>query len=188
MTRTSQRGLKICGALTAIVVVILIIVITTLSLTIFKLKRPEITAHSAGIQNFQFNLFPPSLNATLDVVFTINNPNYGSFEFTNSTGNVYYHGVIVADVPVQEGFVPARGTFNTTSLVDIMGDEVISNPNFSNDLEAGSFNLTSEVVLPGRMKMLKVLNLHAKAYITCNISVFLHPINTLYKCESNIKL
>ncbi|XVE91764.1 hypothetical protein REPUB_Repub01dG0039600 [Reevesia pubescens] len=43
--KTSRRGLKICCGVAAIFIVIIAIVVTTLALTIFKPKNPEITVY-----------------------------------------------------------------------------------------------------------------------------------------------
>lgn len=187
--KTSRKGLKICGIVTAIFIAILVIVITTLSLTIFKPKDPDITASPAGLRNISFSSFlNVTLNVTIDMLVTIDNRNYGSFKFLNSTAYINYRGDIVAEVPLEEELVPARGKINMTTSADIEAEKLISNPNFWNDVEAGSLNMTSIATLHGRVKVFKIFKLHARAVSSCNITIWIDTLSLESKCRSKIKL
>ncbi|KAL5865150.1 hypothetical protein ACOSQ3_002664 [Xanthoceras sorbifolium] len=184
-----RRGLKICCVVSAIVLVALIIVVTTLSLTIFKPKRPEITAHPIGLQNVNFTLFPTvSVNATLDMVITIGNRNYGSFKFENSTAYMEFHGETVAEIPIEAGLVPARGKLNFTTSAEVMGDKLVENSFFLGDVGTGWLNFTSTATLHGKVRLLKIFKLHATAFSSCDISVWIATQNVESKCTSELKL
>lgn len=187
--KTSRRGLKICCGATAIFLVIVIIILTTLSLTILKLKQPIIDAKPVGVQNIQFSLFPSAtLNVTLNMLITIENRNrIGSFKYKNATAYVHYRDSIVAEVPIQADFVPARGKVNMTTSVDLMGETILSNPNFMSDVASGSLNMTSIASLHGRVSILNFLKLHAMALSTCNISCFILTKTIDSKCKSKMK-
>ncbi|KAF2292201.1 hypothetical protein GH714_016159 [Hevea brasiliensis] len=146
--KCSRRGLKICCGVTAIFLIILAIIFTSLALTIFKPKEPKIIAQPVGFDNFQAGNM--TVNATLSMVITIENPNYGSFKFSNSTGYVNYHGELVAEIPIKGDFVPAHSKVNITTSADLMADKLIENPYLLEDLLAGSLNFTSTAVLHGK--------------------------------------
>ncbi|KAB2610614.1 hypothetical protein D8674_018646 [Pyrus ussuriensis x Pyrus communis] len=164
--KTSRRGLKICCGATAIFLVIVIIILTTLSLTILN----------------------ATLNVTLNMLITIENRNrIGSFKYKNATAYVHYRDSIVAEVPIQADFVPARGKVNMTTSVDLMGETILSNPNFMSDVASGSLNMTSIASLHGRVSILNFLKLHAMALSTCNISCFILTKTIDSKCKSKMK-
>ncbi|KAK9285674.1 hypothetical protein L1049_024873 [Liquidambar formosana] len=185
----SRRGLKICCGVTAIFLIIVVIISVTLSLTIFKPKQPQVTAHPTSLENIQFTVVPvPSLNITLGMMVSIENQNYGSFKYKNTTAYVNYHGALVAEVPMEHDKVPARGKVNITTSVEIMGDKLISSPYFWDDVAAGCLNLTSMATLHGKVSVLKILKIRATAFSTCEISVFVQSQNIKSNCQSKIKL
>ncbi|KAJ4828036.1 hypothetical protein Tsubulata_045674 [Turnera subulata] len=186
----ARRGLKICCGVATISILIIAIVFTSLAFTVFKPKQPDITATPTGLQDIQFTIFPNvTLNVTLDMLVTIDNPNHiGSFKFENSTAYVNYHEVVVAQVPIEQHLVPAHSKINITTFVDLMGDKMIGNPHFMDDFLAGSFNLTSTAQLHGKVNILKILNLHATAYSTCEISVFISSQDIVSNCKSKIRV
>ncbi|BFG26153.1 hypothetical protein CerSpe_124270 [Prunus speciosa] len=187
--KTPRRGLKICCGITAIFLVIVVIVLTTLSLTLFKPKDPKINAKPVGLENIQFSLFPNvTLNVTLGMLITIENRNYGSFKYKNSTAYVHYRNSVVAEVPIEGELVPARGKINMTTSVDLKGETIISNPNFMADVTSGSLNMTSTASLHGKVSLLKIFKFPATAFSTCDISFFILTKSIDSKCTSKIKL
>ncbi|KAI5599596.1 hypothetical protein BDE02_02G206300 [Populus trichocarpa] len=186
---TRMRGFKICCGVTTIFIIILVAIFTTLALTVFKPKNPSIIANPVGLENIQFGGSPNvTLNVTLGMVVTIDNPNYGSFKFTNSTAYVDYHGVIVAEVPIQADLIPAHSKVNITTSVDLMADELIKNPYFFQDLIAGRFKFVSTSSLHGKVEVIKILKLHATALSTCDITLFVTSLSIDSSCKSEIKL
>lgn len=187
--KTPRKGLKLCCIVTAIFVAILVTVITTLSLTIFKPKDPDITVSPAGLSNISFSPFPNvAVNFTIDMVVTIDNRNYGSFRFQNSAAYINYRGEVVAEVPLEEELVPARGKVNMTTSADIDAGKLLSNPNFWNDFEAGSLNLTSIAKLHGLVEVFKIFKLHARDVSTCSITIWIGNLSLESECMSKIKL
>lgn len=187
--KKSRRGLKICCGVTAIVLLIVVVALVILSLTIFKPKQPEITAKPIGLEDIQFSMIPVvSLNVTVSMMVTIENRNYGSFKYRNSTAYVTYHGATVAEIPIEPDTVPSRGHINTTSNVEIMGDKLVSSPYFWEDVTAGTLNLTSAATLHGKVSVFKFLKLHATAFSTCDISVFIQSRDFKVTCKSKVKL
>ncbi|KAI3412675.1 uncharacterized protein J3R85_017012 [Psidium guajava] len=186
----ARRGLKICCFGSAVFLAILAIVIVTLSLTIFKPKQPEITVQPIAVENVQLNV--TANNVTLDValsmVVTIDNPNYGGFQYRSTIGYVTYHGSTVAEVPLKHNKIPPRAKVNITTSTDLIAIKLISNPTLWEDVASGYLNFTSTATLPGKVSMAKIFKFHATAYSTCYILFHIQSQAMDTKCYSRIKL
>ncbi|KAH1218774.1 Late embryogenesis abundant protein [Glycine max] len=154
----ASRGLKICLAVSLLLLIIFTIAIVTLFMTIFKPKNPEITVHPVGLEDFQSSFSPNlTLNVTLGMIITIRNPNYGSFQYINSTSYVKFHDTVVAEVPIEAELVPARSQINVNTSADFMVAKLINDPNFLSDVLGGTLNFTSTIALPGKARTTFVL-------------------------------
>ncbi|KAF7140031.1 hypothetical protein RHSIM_Rhsim06G0159600 [Rhododendron simsii] len=145
--KSFPKGLKICCAATFVLLIVFTTVCVTLYFTMFKPKQPQVTAHPVSLENIEVQIFPFRLNVTIGLVITINNRNYGSFKYKNSTSYIEYHGTNVAEVPIEGETVPARRKLNLSTHANVAADKLITNSHFLSDLIAGSFNLTSKATL-----------------------------------------
>ncbi|KAE8075734.1 hypothetical protein FH972_014426 [Carpinus fangiana] len=127
-------------------------------------------------------------NYTFSTVISIENPNYGSFLFKNTTAYVNYHGDLVREAPIGGRHVPARVELNLTTSVSLVPRRLLNNSLFLGDLAAERFNLTSTATLPGKVNLLKIFKLHATVYNRCNISIFVHSRSVESICETKLKL
>ncbi|KAL2981440.1 hypothetical protein AAZX31_13G289900 [Glycine max] len=185
----ANKGLKFCLIVSLLFLIIVTIVIVTLFFTVFKPKDPNITVHPIGLEHFDFSLLPNiTANVSLGMVITIENPNYGSFEFTNSIGYINFHDTVVGEVPIGAELVPAHGQINVNTWANFMVAKLISVPKFWSDVLSGTLNFTSTSSLPGIARMFKIFKLKATAYSSCNISLRIVPRNVDTKCISKIKL
>ncbi|KAI4305123.1 hypothetical protein L6164_028509 [Bauhinia variegata] len=188
--KTSHRGLKICLGVSALFTLIFTTVIVTLIFTIFKPKDPIITIHPVDFENINQLSFASNvtLNVTLDVDIIIQNPNYASFKYHNSTAYVNYHDLVVSEVPIKAQFIPARSKINLTTSADFMVGKLIENPNFWLDFANGTLNFTSMATLPGKVTMLKIIKFNGTVNNRCDISVNISSKAVESKCLSKIKL
>ncbi|XP_058217541.1 uncharacterized protein LOC131328642 [Rhododendron vialii] len=146
--KSSRKGLKICCGTTFVLLIVLAFVSVTLYFTMFKPKQPQVTAHAVSLENIEVQIFPAfSLNVTIGLVVTINNRNYGSFKYQNSTSYIDYHGTNIAEVLIEGGTVPARRKYNLSTYANVAAGKLITDSHFLSDLIAGSFNLTSTATL-----------------------------------------
>ncbi|KAF7140345.1 hypothetical protein RHSIM_Rhsim06G0159500 [Rhododendron simsii] len=146
--KSFRKGLKICCCTTFVLLIVLAIVCVTLYFTMFKPKHPQVTAHPVSLENIEVQIFPAFiLNVTIGLVVTINNRNYGSFKYQNSTSYINYRGTNIAEVPIEGGTVPARRKFNLSTYANVAADKLITNSHFLSDIIAGSFNSTSTATL-----------------------------------------
>lgn len=183
----SRKGLKICCGVTALIIIILIVVAIILFFTVFKPKQPDVTLRSVNLQNIKFFPFPFLLNVSLGITVIVDNPNYGSFKYEDSTTYVTYHGTEIAEAPIEHDTIPARGTHDISTNVVIEGDKMILNPSFPGDLAAGVFNFTSLTTLHGKATALKIFKIKVKSINTCDMSLVPVSGNVTAVCTSKIK-
>lgn len=184
----SRRGLKICCGVTALIIIILLVVAIILFFTVFKPKQPDISIQSVTLQTIRFFPLPFFLNVTLGITVLVDNPNYGSFKYKDSTTYVTYHGTDIAEAPIEHDTIPARGTHDISTDVVIEGEKLIFSPSFPNDSLAGVFNFTTTTTLHGKATALKILKMKVKSINTCNISLVPLSQNVTTVCISKIKL
>lgn len=186
-----SRVLKLCCGLSTLFLIISVAVLTTLSLTVFKPKQPVITAHTVGLENLHFPIFPgghTEVNITIEMVITIDNPNYVSFKYGNTTAYVTYHETNVAEFAIEEHLVHAHANLTVTTSADFMLSKLISSPYFLNDFSSGCLNLNSTATLNGQASLLKIFKLHFRALSSCEILFFIHSKHVESKCKSKLKL
>ncbi|KAJ4703180.1 Late embryogenesis abundant protein [Melia azedarach] len=188
-SKRSCRGLKVCCGVTAILLISLLTVLIVLLLTLFKPKEPKITSEPPTLENFDLIFFPViELNMTLGIVVTVDNRNYGSFKYKNSTAYVSYHGIVVAEAPIEDGKIPARGKHNISTSITVFADKLASNSNFLGDSFSGVLNFSSTTTLRGKVSMLKFFNIKASSYSSCDISIFIQKQSIDSVCKSKVRL
>ncbi|KAH9796467.1 LEA 2 domain-containing protein [Citrus sinensis] len=187
--KRSSKCLKCCCGITSILLIIVLIVLTILFFTLFKPKEPKITAKPVDLEKINLLFFPTiQLNVTLGVVVTVDNRNYGGFKYQNGTAYVSYRGVVVAEAPVEDGRIPARGKQNISSSLTIFADKLISNSNFLGDILSGVMNFSSTTTLHGEVIVLKYFKQKATSSSSCDISIVLQSQIIDSVCESKVEL
>lgn len=188
----SHRDLKICCGVTILRFIIVLTVLVALSLTILKPKQPQVTPLPVTLEKFELvPSLPPILNVTLGIVVTINNRNYGSFKYVDTTAYISYRGNVVAEAPIEHGTIPSRGKHNISTSTEISSDKFLSNPYFLTDVLVGNLNFTSSSTMHGKVRVFEFLKIKATTFTTCDIAVFFHDlamINTYSSCQSHIDL
>ncbi|XP_027910026.1 uncharacterized protein LOC114169186 [Vigna unguiculata] len=180
-----QRGLRICLCVSSLVILVAAILI--LIFTIFKPKDPSVFVNPVDLENFQV-LSPNSSGAPLNLVITIQNPNYASFKNRNGSGYLKYGDTIIAEIPLESRLFPARSTTNVSTTANIQTEKLLKDPNFMVAVEGGAFNMTSEAKLSGKVRMAKIIRLKAKVYLSCTISLNISAFQTASTCISKLKL
>ncbi|KAL3511301.1 hypothetical protein ACH5RR_030702 [Cinchona calisaya] len=187
-TRKTPRGLKICCGITTVLLIAIIVVALVLFFTILKPKNPKITTESVTLDYIKYEPIPIfHLNITLSIVITVDNRNYASFKYENSTVFVTYRGIPAAQGPIQQDTIPARAKHDIGTSVVIVVDNFSSNPDFLGDFTSGSLNFTSTTFLHGKATVLKLLKIKVSTYTTCDISVFINFQNASSVCQSKVK-
>ncbi|KAG8385710.1 hypothetical protein BUALT_Bualt03G0073500 [Buddleja alternifolia] len=160
----------------------------TLYFTILKPKQPKLTTKEVTIQHLTLILSPFHLNFTLGITVNVDNPNYGSFKYDNTTAYITYRDATpVAEAPIEADTLPARGQHDISTAVPVVMDSLITNPYFVADFFAGCLNFTSSSTFKGKATVLKFMKIKATTYSTCNISVYVVAQNVSSVCRSQIK-
>ncbi|KAL0305903.1 UNVERIFIED_CONTAM: hypothetical protein Sradi_6007600 [Sesamum radiatum] len=180
------RALKICCFATAIVIATLLAAMLIIYLTMLKPKQPKITTQEVTLKSFNGMLNPLHLNVTLGILVTVDNPNYGSFKYDNTTAYVTYHGTPAAEAEIEEDTIPARGKHDVSTNVLVNVDNLMTNYYFQEDFASGCLNFTSSMTLHGLAKVLNFLKIKATAYSTCDISVYVQTQNASSVCRSKL--
>ncbi|KAK6932347.1 hypothetical protein RJ641_001971 [Dillenia turbinata] len=113
--------------------------------------KPKVTAQPVTIKGFNSVVWPLlSLNVALGIAITIDNPNYGSFKFKESTAYINYHRTIAGQAPIAADKIPARGKHNMSTFADVFVDQLITSGDFRTDFFSGVVNFTSTATLYGK--------------------------------------
>ncbi|OIW05934.1 hypothetical protein TanjilG_07210 [Lupinus angustifolius] len=186
-TVTTKQRLKICFAVSALFFIIVATVIVTLTFTTFKIKDPDVSLRPVGLENFQF-FTPNSTIEPLSMLITVVNPNYGRFKSINSIGYLNYRHNVIAKVPFEKIVIPAHSKINVSTTAGIVTKKLMSDPKFWTDIEVGALNLTANVILPGKVSMIKIFKLKATVTISCGIYLNLSAVDADSSCITKIKL
>lgn len=169
----SQRKSSKC-----LVYVLVTIVTVSAALLIFALiflrpNTPDVQLESVTVKHLSHgNGTSPSFNSTLVTELTIDNENFGYFEFKNCSASVFYGSVTVGDVKIRDGRVEAREVkrINVTVDVDVV---VRSNGNLSSGINSGILKLTSRARLHGIVNLLNVLKKTMTPELDCSMNLVL---------------
>ncbi|KAL9346867.1 hypothetical protein Peur_061720 [Populus x canadensis] len=183
-------GLKICALVTFVLLVIISVVLVTLYFTVFKPKEPKINPQPVILESIRWIIFPiQTLNITLGMVITVENRNYGSFKYQESTAYVSYRGDVVAEAPIEADTIPARGKHNISTTLTMFADKLLSDDNFKRELLQGSIlNFTSATTLHGKVILFKLIKAKATSSSTCDISIFVQEQQAESICKSKVSL
>ncbi|XP_057764873.1 uncharacterized protein LOC130985770 [Salvia miltiorrhiza] len=179
------KSLKICGGVTALVIVSLFVIVLVLWLTVLKPKQPKITMQQATLKHLHF--YDLQINVTLGLLLTVKNPNHASFRYENTTAYISYRGSPVAEAPIEADTIPARRDHDISTDLVVDADRLVANSGFLGDVLAGCLNFTSSTTLHGRAKVLNLFKITATTYSTCDISVYIFYGNATSVCNSKFK-
>eukprot|EP00250_Pteridium_aquilinum_P007761 c17417_g2_i1 orf=2-631(-) len=174
--RRKHTCLTCCGAC-CIILILIVVVIIILAFTLFKAKNPKIHVDNITLENFKFKLLlniPPtlSLNVTLGLNISLENPNKVSLKYTNSTSHMFYRGLEVGLVPIPPGHVTASGKEYIFSTLNFMAEHLITNSHFISDYQNGSLPFSTITRVLGRVNIFNIYKHHFDASSICNITIF----------------
>ncbi|GAB4830929.1 hypothetical protein Ancab_004957 [Ancistrocladus abbreviatus] len=184
----ANKDLKICCGIIALMIFTLVLVLVVLYLTVLGPKEPEIIAQIVNLRALNWEVSPKvSLNLSLGIMITVLNPNHGSLEYKSGTAYVRYREKVVAQALVPEAVIPSQRKHNVSMAVEVDGERLKPQADFSSDLNSGCFNCTSSITLLGRVRLLKLFSIKATSFSSCDISV-LRSQEVQYTCSSQVSL
>ncbi|KAJ3670411.1 hypothetical protein LUZ60_010735 [Juncus effusus] len=177
-----------CGII-LILILVIVAVLLFLRFYLFRTKAPEISTNDVFLTDFASSRFSmTSLKITLRVVIGLRNPNYGGFEYRNTTTTVLYHGTEVGVAPMDAGTIAARSsaTINTTVYIDTA--KMTASNSFLMDRALGAIPLTTTTTLIGKANVFKVMKLHATVTTDCTVSIAISTATSTADCTSKVQL
>ncbi|ESR52692.1 Late embryogenesis abundant protein [Citrus sinensis] len=172
----SQRKSSKC-LVYVLVTIVTVSAALLISASIFlRPNTPEVQLESVTVKNLSHgNGTSPSFNVTLVTELTIDNENYGYFEYKNCSGSVFYGSVTVGDVKIRDGRVEAREVkrINVTVDVDVRSNGNLDNQNLSSDRNSGIVKLNSYAKLHGNVNLFNVLKKTKTPELDCSMNLVL---------------
>lgn len=184
-----RKFIKICGFLTAFVL-IHVLVIITLIFTVFRVKDPVIKMNGITVtQSGNSTILKAGTNLSFTADVSVKNPNVASFKYSNTTTTLYYHGTVIGEAHGPPGQARPRRTMRMNITANIITDRIISNPSLQTELGLGLLNLGSFSRIPGRVKILNVIRRHVVVKMNCTFAynISSQEIQT-QKCKRKVKL
>ncbi|CAM0953522.1 unnamed protein product [Alopecurus aequalis] len=172
-SRLLRRTCCVLAALTAVTAV----TILTISLTVLKVRDPDITMDSVAVERFHVNFgVPLRINATLSAAIVIRNPNYESMRFGASTTEIFLDGVPsrVGLGSAPPGEASARGASTVRAGMDVFLDRVAPAVVGEVLFGRGEVRLTSRTTVDGRISVLGGLYGRRTVRVAMRCRVVLH--------------
>ncbi|BFG31819.1 hypothetical protein CerSpe_180930 [Prunus speciosa] len=154
-----------------IFVVFQIIVITTMSLTVMKVKTPRFRLGNINVQSFESVSATPS---SFDTKFTTqikikNSANWGSYKFNAANITFQYQGATLAVIDVAKGKAGWLSTIKRNAEVSL-NSTALTNSNLGSDLSSGVLTLNSVGRLNGKVAIMFIMKKKKAANMNCTIA------------------
>nr|GEU44168.1 late embryogenesis abundant protein, LEA-14 [Tanacetum cinerariifolium] len=102
-----------------------------LGLTVFKAKKPVLTVDNVSLEDFDISINPlalqVSLNISLGLDISIENPNKVGVKYKNSSAIVRYKGEDIGNVPVPAGKIGSDDKKLLNLTLTVYADRLVSN-------------------------------------------------------------
>ncbi|XP_043694039.1 uncharacterized protein LOC122644711 [Telopea speciosissima] len=191
-----KRKNKACLCLSIFfgVLVFVGLILLILALTVFKTKNPTVTINSVTVDYLKSSVDPPPsrqvyLNLTLKLDISVYNPNKASFDYSDSSAKLYYNGEEVGNAPISAGDISAGGTIEMKTLLTVMADRLLSDPNFYKDMMSGTLPFAVYTTVAGKVTVLSIIKKHIVTYTSCNVSLNLQNSTVAdSECRTKINL
>ncbi|XP_010541264.1 PREDICTED: uncharacterized protein LOC104814777 [Tarenaya hassleriana] len=146
----------LCFGFVASFVLLLTVTFIVLALTLFHIRNPNLTVHSASFSHrleIDNGTIRADSNLTVTVKISVHNPNAASFSVTNGSTMVWFvHEVIGeggGDFPVK---IPAKKTVQMNLTAEIVTSRLASVPG----LNGRGMNVSSAIRVDGKVKIMKI--------------------------------
>ncbi|KAI4315480.1 hypothetical protein L6164_028281 [Bauhinia variegata] len=135
---------------------------------VLRVTSPQIELRSATVNHIKYITSPsPSFNVTMIAYLTIKNPNFGRFNYDNSTVSVQYEGASVGDGGFGSARLKARETKGMNLTVNMRSTKLLVTGNLTSDINSGMLNLTSYAKLSGKVHLFKIFQKTTTAEMAC---------------------
>ncbi|VVA31491.1 PREDICTED: late embryogenesis abundant [Prunus dulcis] len=154
----------------SIFVVFQIIVITTMSLTVMKVKTPRFRLGNINVQNFEAVPATPSFDTKFTTQIKIkNSANWGSYKFNAANITFQHQGATLAVIDIAKGKAGWLSTIKRTAEVSLKSS-AINGSNFGSELSSGVLTLNSVGRLNGKVAIMFIMKKKKAANMNCTIA------------------
>lgn len=142
------------------------------ALAVLRVEAPGVELKSVAVKNLTHGTSPsPSFNVTLTAEVSVQNKNFGAFNFENGTATVLYEGMVVGDEEFSKAHVESRKTKRMNVTLDVRSDRLWNDKNLSSDISSGSVNLTTYAQVTGKVRVMKVVRRRTTARMNCSMTL-----------------
>ena len=153
-----------------IFVVFQIIVITTMSLTVMKVKTPRFRLGNINVENFVSDSAAPSFDTKFTTQIKIkNSANWGSYKFNAANITFQHQGATLAVIDIAKGKAGWLSTIKRNAEVSL-NSSVITGSNFGTELSSGVLTLNSVGRLNGKVAIMFIMKKKKAANMNCTIA------------------
>ncbi|KAK2984596.1 hypothetical protein RJ640_018974 [Escallonia rubra] len=153
---------------------------------VFRVTKPDVKLRSVEIKDLQSGTpQSPSLNMTMLAEVTVQNKNFGRFEYYNSVVSVWFGNVTISDRSIDGGRVKSRKTNVIDVAVAVRADGQLlseSDRNISTDFSKELVQLSIGAELRGKVHVMKILKKSIRAQLmncTMNLNLTSKAIQDL---------
>lgn len=165
-----RRRKKIFLLIMAVVVVITIVLVT-LGLTVFKARDPKVQINTINLETFSIE--SNSLNISLLLDLTVENPNREGFQYYESSTRLLYYGDPVGQARLPAGHIKSKASDNLYMLLIVdAGDRVLAHAKLPENIVSGRLPMVATITVAGIVKVLGVFKHHVVTTSHCDISIF----------------
>ncbi|KAB1215400.1 hypothetical protein CJ030_MR4G025310 [Morella rubra] len=149
--------------------VILCITILVFAKLVLSVKSPNVKLTSVTVEHLRYGNAPsPSFIATMVAEMTVENRNFGNFEFQNGLAYVKYGGVTFGKWKIGDGVANGKSTKKMTIKLDVMSNKHPAST-LSNDINSRTLKFSSYAKLNGRVCSLKIIKKKTTAEMNCTM-------------------
>ncbi|CAB4280025.1 unnamed protein product [Prunus armeniaca] len=150
-----------------IFVVFQIIVITTMSLTVMKVKTPKFRLGNINVQSLEST---PSFDLKFTTQIRIkNSANWGSYKFNAGNVTFQHQGQTVGVINIAKGKVGWLSTIKRNANVSL-DSSAITGSNLGNELSSGVLTLNSVGRLNGKVAIMFIMKKKKATNMNCTIA------------------
>jgi len=192
--RRKQRRRRYCVSCCVGTLVPVVVTVVTLAVLAFTSQDPKISIDSTTLKSTAYATDPNTkkqavVSVTLLTEMSVKNPNkISSFEFADSKALVTYSGSTIGQAAIPAGKIDADRTAHMNITMTVFVARLLSNSSLVATALAGNITLTSYARLPGRIKLLHIINRHVTVTATCTITANLATnLTRVDHCSRHVK-
>ncbi|KAL4565488.1 hypothetical protein LXL04_029586 [Taraxacum kok-saghyz] len=137
-----------------------------------RVNNPKLRLSTVSIQNFQYeNTNSTSLNITMLAEATLDNENFGRYDFENCNSVILYGNLTVGGGDISGGRVAARNTKPISVTMRISSENL--NFSSSGSDSTDQIEIVSYAKMTGRVHVLKIVDRRKTIEMNCTMSLHL---------------